>query len=180
MDEVTFESDVSENLANSSDNGLNGASIQGEPVPRKDENSAGSSVQDPVLRNAQPTAGTSAEKSCEAMRLKRTFSASCSMSTPKRTKLTASKEDQPSEDELEELSGLLGLSWEALARRLGFHKGEIDGFDKDNEKLPKKAYYMLIRWKEKGGVAATYSVLYDALCHRFVQRKDLAEMFCCN
>ena len=94
--------------------------------------------------------------------------------------ISAPKEGQPSDDELEELSGLLGLSWETLARRLGFHKGEIDRFDEDNEKLPKKAYYMLIRWEKKGGVAATYSVLYDALCHRFVQRKDLAERFCYN
>jgi len=92
----------------------------------------------------------------------------------------ARKENQPSDDELEELSGLLGLSWETLARCLRFEKGEIDGFDEDNEKLPKKAYYMLIRWKEKGGVTAMYSVLYDALCHRLVQRKDLAERFCCN
>ena len=39
---------------------------------------------------------------------------------------------------------------------------------------------MLIRWKEKEGADAMFSVLYDALCHERVQRKDLAERFCCN
>ena len=94
--------------------------------------------------------------------------------------ISALKEGQPSDDELEELSGSLGLSWEKLARRLGFKKGRIEGFHKDNEELSKKAFDMLIRWKEKGGADATYTVLYDALCDKLVERRDLAETCCCN
>ena len=94
--------------------------------------------------------------------------------------ISAPKEGQPSDDELEELSELLGRSWEKLARRLGFKKGRIDGFRKDSEDLSEKAFDMLIRWKEKGGADATYSVLYGALCHKLVQQRDLAETFCCN
>jgi len=94
--------------------------------------------------------------------------------------ISARKEGQPSDDELEELSELLGLSWEKLARRLGFKKGRIEGFRKDNEELSKKAFDMLIRWKEKEGADATYTILYDALCHKLVQQRDLAETFCCN
>ena len=75
---------------------------------------------------------------------------------------------------------MLGNSWEKLARRLGFHNGEITGFDKDNEEYSKKALKMLFRWKQKGGAGATYRVLYQALCNRLVERRDLAERFCCK
>ena len=34
---------------------------------------------------------------------------------------------------------------------------------------------MLLRWKEKRGAGATYKVLYEALCHEYVDRKDLAQ-----
>ena len=37
---------------------------------------------------------------------------------------------------------------------------------------------MFLRWKQEGGSSATYKVLRDALKHKFVQRKDLAEQFC--
>ena len=76
----------------------------------------------------------------------------------------------------------LGRSWDALAGRLGFSLGfsqaEIDGFDDANKELAKKSLRMLRRWKEKNGPSgATYKVLYEALCHRFVDRKDLAGQF---
>ena len=37
---------------------------------------------------------------------------------------------------------------------------------------------MLYEWKRRGGSKATYEVLYDALSHDLVQRRDLVEMFC--
>ena len=37
---------------------------------------------------------------------------------------------------------------------------------------------MLQMWKEKSGSEATYQVMYDALCHKFVARRDLAEKIC--
>ncbi|XP_068736785.1 uncharacterized protein [Montipora capricornis] len=80
----------------------------------------------------------------------------------------------PSRERLEWLSINL-TSWEPLARRLGFSEGEIKGFHNDNEELAKKALSMLLRWKQKKGSDASYSVLCAALSHEFVGRKDLAE-----
>ena len=94
--------------------------------------------------------------------------------------ISSLKDGEPSEYELEELSEMLGVSWEKLARRLGFHEGEITGFHKDNEEYSKKALKMLFRWKQKQGLNATYGVLYDALCDKLVGRRDLAEDYCCN
>ena len=72
----------------------------------------------------------------------------------------------------------LGGSWDALARRLKFRPAEIEGFDHAKKELKDKSLRMLFRWKEKSGRSATYKVLYEALCHTFVDRKDLAEHFC--
>ena len=90
------------------------------------------------------------------------------------------KEGCPSEDELEKLSLSIGSAWERLARRLGFRKGDTTGFDKDNEEYQKKALKMLFGWKEKYASDATYKVLHFALCHEFVNRRDLAENICCS
>ena len=68
--------------------------------------------------------------------------------------------------------------WDAVARRLKFNDAEITAFDKENKECSRKAFRMLQRWKEKNGSEATYRVLHDALCHEFVNRKDLAEEFC--
>ena len=62
---------------------------------------------------------------------------------------------------------------------LGFFQAEIVEFDYANKQLEEKSLRMLRRWKEKNGPSgATYKVLYDALCHSFVDRKDLAVQFC--
>lgn len=39
---------------------------------------------------------------------------------------------------------------------------------------------MLKDWKLNKGEGATYTVLYDALCHKLVGCKLLAENFCCD
>ena len=88
------------------------------------------------------------------------------------------KDGSVSDEELEELSERIGDSWEKLARRLHFNKAEIVGFHKNNEEYAKKALSMLEKWKEKYGSGASYKVLYEALCHRLVSRRDLAEEFC--
>ena len=73
----------------------------------------------------------------------------------------------------------LGRSWDALAERLRFSQAEIERFDEANKQLEKKSLRMLRRWKEKNGPSgATYKVLNEALCHSFVERKDLAVQFC--
>ena len=84
-----------------------------------------------------------------------------------------------SEDDLEGLSLELGSWWNALARHLSFTPSEIQGFDYARKELRDKSYDMLCRWKEKSGLSgATYKVLYEALCHKYVGCRRLAEKFC--
>ena len=81
--------------------------------------------------------------------------------------------------DLGRLSKKLGTSWEDVARRLGFEEEEIKDFDHQYRGFEKKAYQMLYGWKKRGGIEkATYKVLYNALTHDLVQRRDLAETFC--
>ena len=76
---------------------------------------------------------------------------------------------------LEGLSLKLGNSWEALARRLGC---DTEGSNTSKETYTEKQLAMLRKWKQRLGSGATYEALWKALCHEFVGRKDLAEMFC--
>ena len=93
--------------------------------------------------------------------------------------MAAVKKGVPSDDELEHLS-LTIEQWKRLGRRLNFTNSELTAFDKENEEWAEKAFAMLLKWKQKNGSNATYLYLYKALCHEFVNRKDLAEKFCCR
>ena len=90
------------------------------------------------------------------------------------------KDCEPSVDELEYLSLELGRKWDTLGRRLGFNQAAIDDFDIENKKLEKKAFRMLLVWKQREGSKATYTVLYNALCHELVKCRRQAEKFCCE
>ena len=57
-------------------------------------------------------------------------------------------------------------------------KAKLDGFDHCKWELIEKAYEMLMEWKQKEGPDATYRVLHEALCHKFVNRTDLADKIC--
>ena len=81
-----------------------------------------------------------------------------------------------SNDDLEHLSMEIE-SWLPLARRLRFSRVKILAFNA-YEDVRESVYRMLIAWKAREGSHATYRVLYDALCHELVGRRDLAEMFC--
>ena len=93
--------------------------------------------------------------------------------------VVAVKERSPSDDELEGLSKKIE-NWKSLGRRLNFDASQLTALHKDNEEWSEKAYAMLTAWKEREGSAATYQVLYEALCHEFVNRRDLAEEICCS
>lgn len=67
--------------------------------------------------------------------------------------------------------------WKSLGRRLGINEARLTGFDKEN-KYSEKPYQMLLHWMNREGSSATYKLLYDALCHELVNRKDLAEKLC--
>ena len=88
------------------------------------------------------------------------------------------KDDSPTTDELESLSEKISDKWKKLGRRLKFHEAQITEHDKNNDALSEKAYQLLLSWKGRDASAATYSVLHKALSD--IQRKDLAEEFCCQ
>ena len=91
----------------------------------------------------------------------------------------AVKEGFPSDCDLELLSAKVE-KWKTLGRRLKIEAAELTALDKDNEEWSEKAFAMLIKWKRKKGSKATYRCLYDALCHKLMNRTDLAEEFCCS
>ena len=91
----------------------------------------------------------------------------------------AVKEGIPSDEDLEHLSVKVE-KWKPLARRLKLESSELKALHEDNEEWSEKALAMLIKWKRKKGSEATYRCLYDALCHDLVNRRDLAEKFCCS
>ena len=88
------------------------------------------------------------------------------------------RDGTPDLDDLERLSIMLATKWQAVARRLKFKPGEIEAFEEQNKKLADKAFKMLCEWKSRDDLEATYKVLYNALSHELVQRKDLAQKFC--
>ena len=95
-----------------------------------------------------------------------------------RFSFTEIKDDSPTPDELESLSDKIGDKWKKLGRRLKFDEAQITEHDKNNDKFSEKAYKLLLAWKERDASAATYRVLHKALSD--VERKDLAQKFCCQ
>jgi len=89
------------------------------------------------------------------------------------------KKGGPTDYELQKLSNNI-VQWKALGRQLKLHEAKLADFHQKEETLSEKAYLMLQAWKCKEGSHATYQVLYEALCHDFVGRRDLAEEICCN
>lgn len=70
--------------------------------------------------------------------------------------------------------------WKSLGRRLKIKDAKLAAFDCEFKKYSEKIYQMLLHWKRKKGFRATYKVLHRALCHRFVNRTDLAQKLCCQ
>ena len=87
-------------------------------------------------------------------------------------------EGSPTVYVLEHLSKKVSNDWRTLGRQLTFQEAELEEFDNGHRQISEKAYAMLLAWKQRGGSAATYSVLNQALCDTCVNRKDLAEEFC--
>ena len=84
----------------------------------------------------------------------------------------------PTPDELEGLSSNISNRWKKLGRRLQFHEAEIMEHDVSNDRISEKAYNLLMAWKGRDASAATYRVLHKALSD--VERRDLAQEFCCQ
>lgn len=84
----------------------------------------------------------------------------------------------PTNKELETISENIAERWKSLGRGLEIKEPKLIAFHKENEEYTEKAYKMLLHWKSRDGSNATYLVLDDALCHPWVNRKDLAEEIC--
>ena len=89
------------------------------------------------------------------------------------------KQEDLRDEDLEWLSHKLE-EWKPLGRRLKIEEATLTEFDDDCGKKREKIYKMLLHWKQANGAAATYMVLHDALCHPLVDRKGLAEQYCCQ
>ena len=88
------------------------------------------------------------------------------------------KQGTPSDDDLEELSNSIAKSWRPLGRRLNISDPKLDEIDERWSGFAEKAYRMLKCWKQENGSTATYRVLSKALCHKFVNHRNLAEDIC--
>ena len=85
----------------------------------------------------------------------------------------------PDEEVLEQLARKIPDEWKSLGRRLKLDEAEITALNKEHDEYSEKAYQMLLKWKKANGKEATFNVLYEALLNSLVDRKDLAETFCC-
>ena len=88
-----------------------------------------------------------------------------------------------SDDDVDELGSQLGSDWKKLGRRLKIKEGVLSDLELNTQLYPdlsEKACAMLKKWRKTEGKSATYKVLYQALCHKHVERKDLAEEICCH
>ncbi|CAH3168505.1 unnamed protein product [Porites evermanni] len=92
---------------------------------------------------------------------------------------SARMEDSPTDGVLQNLSKKVSNDWRTLGRQLNFREADLQNFDNSHRQISEKAYAMLLKWKQRDGSDATYSVLNQALCDERVERKDLAEEFCC-
>lgn len=93
--------------------------------------------------------------------------------------VTKVKQGVPDDEVLERLGENVSADWKKLGRRLKFQESRLEAFDKENDTCSEKVYKMLLRWKQVNCQSATYEVLYNALCHELMGRRDLAEQHCC-
>jgi len=102
---------------------------------------------------------------------------------PKKPRTDSVKDGQVSDEDMENLAEQLGDEWVKLGRRLKVSHAILRGLSRNTQLYPDlslKAYEMLSKWRNREGDSATYQVLYEALCHEHVGRKDLAQTICCH
>ena len=83
------------------------------------------------------------------------------------------------DDNLQTLGKAFFSKWDRLVRRLpGITEIDREEIVVDHKTLSQRGFCALKLWKEINGEAADYKTLHDALVHKMVQRKDLAEKYC--
>lgn len=63
--------------------------------------------------------------------------------------------------------------WQVVALTLGLEESEVEEVEECGENLPERRIRMLLKWKSKFNIGATYRRLYD--CLSSLKRNDLAE-----
>lgn len=92
--------------------------------------------------------------------------------------LFAVKQGIPTNEELETLGTEIAKNWESLGRQLSINEPKLQEIEDDYHRPCDRGHYMLMHWKQREGLTATYQALCDALQDELVQRQDLAERFC--
>ena len=97
----------------------------------------------------------------------------------KKSKLESKESQQPSEDELTDLSKEITHFWKHLGRKLKIPNASIMEIQSDNIQFPgikEKAFQMLMVWVELRGELATYGELSKAL--NALDKNRLAQKYC--
>ena len=89
--------------------------------------------------------------------------------------IVAYKEGKPDDRELDEMAGKICSKWQELGLRLDISQDKLDEIDA-NEK--RKAYRMLLHWRNTTASTTLYRDLYYALCHHRVGLNNVAKEFC--
>ena len=85
------------------------------------------------------------------------------------------KQGNPSDSDLDELAGQIASKWQELGLRLGISQDKLDEIEAyDN----RKAYRMLLHWRNTTASTTLYHDLYYALCHHRVSLNNVAKQFC--
>ena len=87
----------------------------------------------------------------------------------------AFKQGRPGDADLDELAEKIAAKWQELGLRLGISQAKLDEIEA-NEK--RKAYRMLLHWRNTTASTKLYSDLYYALCHHRVGLDNVAKQFC--
>ena len=89
--------------------------------------------------------------------------------------VVAFKEGKPGDGDLDELAGMIAAKWQELGLHLGISQDKLDEIDA-NEK--RKAYRMLLHWRNTTASTTLYCDLYYALCHPRVSLNNVAKQCC--
>jgi len=85
------------------------------------------------------------------------------------------KQGKPDDCDLDELAGKIAAKWQELGLRLRISQNILDEIDANKER---KAYWMLIHWRNTTASATLYRDLYHSLCHDRVGLNNIAKEFC--
>jgi len=88
------------------------------------------------------------------------------------------KTGKVSESDVVAMANDLGKEWMWVGRLLGLEDTTLDDIKESHDKLYECSYEMLLSWTQKNSAQATYHWLAQALLHRAVGMREIAEMYC--